>query len=128
MPKKKIASPMPSSTRLSLNIRLRSGNLNTLGPGKIALLQSIAECGSITAAAKGLGMSYRRAWLLVDGLNNSFRQPLVEANRGGLNGGGAALTEVGEQVLDLFRALEAKANKASQDERRAIERMMTQSR
>ena len=128
MPKKKIASPMPSSTRLSLNIRLRSGNLNTLGPGKIALLQSIAECGSITAAAKRLGMSYRRAWLLVDGLNNSFRQPLVEANHGGLNGGGAALTEVGEQVLDLFRALESKANKASQDERRAIERMMTQCR
>jgi molybdate transport system regulatory protein len=80
-----------------------------MGPGKADLLQAILEEGSITRAAKRMGMSYRRAWLLVDTMNQSFRQPLVEAARGGPGGGGARLTEFGHEALSRYRGMEAKA-------------------
>jgi molybdate transport system regulatory protein len=87
-------------------------------------LQSIAECGSITAAAKRLGMSYRRAWLLVDAMNQSFKAPLVASSHGGLHGGGATLTDEGEAVLHHFQAIERKAQMSARDDKRAIERLM----
>jgi molybdate transport system regulatory protein len=91
--------------RLELKIRLHNGSDIALGPGKADLLEAIARHGSISAAARALGMSYRRAWLLVETMNRSFRQPLVSTLAGGKHGGGTQLTETGEQVLQRYRAL-----------------------
>lgn len=76
------------------------------GTGKADLLERIAAEGSISKAAKAMDMSYSRAWQLVDAMNQSFRQPLVESTAGGKKGGGAVLTEMGKDVLAHFRKLE----------------------
>ncbi|WP_067337493.1 winged helix-turn-helix domain-containing protein [Stappia indica] len=86
------------------------------GPGKADLLEGIAATGSIAAAGRRMGMSYKRAWMLVEQLNAMFAAPLVESSRGGASGGGARLTEGGEAVLDLYRAMEAKARDAGAQE------------
>jgi molybdate transport system regulatory protein len=78
-----------------------------LGPGKADLLELIRETGSIAAAGRRMRMSYKRAWLLVETLNAGFREPLVESSRGGAGHGGARLTPTGEEVLALYRRLEA---------------------
>jgi molybdate transport system regulatory protein len=83
-----------------------------LGPGKADLLEAIAATGSISAAGRQMKMSYRRAWLLVEELNGSFRTALVAADKGGPHGGGARLTELGAQVLRHFRSMERKTQKA----------------
>ena len=101
--------------RLDLKIRLHSGGDIALGPGKADLLEAIAQHGSISAAARALGMSYRRAWLLVETMNRSFRQPLVSTLAGGKHGGGTQLIEAGEQVLLRYRTLCAQAQAAVQD-------------
>ena len=90
-------------------IRLMIGADTALGPGKAALLESIGRHGSIAAAARDLGMSYRRAWNLADSINNAFVQPLVETATGGKGGGGAYLTEFGREVLNRYRVMEEKA-------------------
>ncbi|MBU0903481.1 MAG: LysR family transcriptional regulator [Gammaproteobacteria bacterium] len=95
--------------RLDLKIRLHNGADIALGPGKAELLEAIALHGSISAAARALAMSYRRAWLLVETMNRSFRQPLVSTLAGGKHGGGTQLTEMGAQVLQRYRALCAQA-------------------
>ena len=77
-----------------------------LGPGKADLLERIRETGSIAAAGRAMSMSYKRAWMLVDEMNNAFRDPLVDSTRGGAKGGGARLTEAGEEVLVNYRKLE----------------------
>ncbi len=77
-----------------------------IGPGKVALLEAIRDTGSITAAAKALGMSYRRAWLLVDETNRCLVSPAVAAAPGGQHGGGAALTPTGALLVERYRALE----------------------
>jgi molybdate transport system regulatory protein len=107
-----------AATRLSIRIDLASGD--RIGPGKIALLEAIRSTGSISAAARALGMSYRRAWLLVEELNRALREPAVTAEAGGRRGGGAAVTPVGERVVDLYRAIEAQARSAAGGEFRAI--------
>ena len=81
-----------AAARLSIRIDL-AGDIR-IGPGKIALLEAIRTTGSISAAARSLGMSYRRAWLLVEEINNSLREPAVTAASGGRHGGGAAITAV----------------------------------
>ncbi|MEA3220264.1 winged helix-turn-helix domain-containing protein [Immundisolibacter sp.] len=83
--------------RLRLRLDLAAGI--SFGPGKAALLQGIAETGSIAAAGRRIGMSYKRAWQLVDGLNRDFAAALVSTSRGGAHGGGAALTPLGAEVL-----------------------------
>lgn len=100
--------------RLDLKIRLHNGSDIALGPGKADLLDAIAQHGSISAAARALGMSYRRAWLLVETMNRSFKQPLVSTLAGGKHGGGTQLTETGVQVLQRYRALCAQALAAVQ--------------
>jgi molybdate transport system regulatory protein len=80
-----------------------------MGPGKADLLDAIAESGSISAAARKLGMSYRRAWLLVDTMNASFKSPLVETLTGGAQGGGAQVTDLGRDVVRRYRQMEKKA-------------------
>jgi len=80
-----------------------------MGPGKADLLALIGRTGSISAAAREMGMSYRRAWMLVDTMNRSFRAPLIETLTGGRKGGGARVTTLGREVLRRYRAMEAKA-------------------
>jgi molybdate transport system regulatory protein len=85
-----------------------------LGPGKADLLEAIARTGSIRAAAEELEMSYMRAWSLVQIMNDAFRSPLVEKERGGTGKGGASLTARGESVLALYRKMEEKAARAAE--------------
>ena len=98
--------------KLIPKIRILVGAVVAMGPGKADLLESIARGGSISAAAREMGMSYRRAWLLVEDMNKAFRQPVVDTLTGGDGGGGARLTELGVQVLRRYRAMEAKAARA----------------
>ncbi len=90
-------------------VRILFGSVYPLGPGKASLIEAVGRTGSISAAARELGMSYRRAWQLIDATNKCFRQPLVETATGGRGGGGATVTPFGEEVLDRFRTIEAKA-------------------
>jgi molybdate transport system regulatory protein len=96
---------------LSLRIDLDTGD--RIGPGKIALLKAVDETGSISAAGRALGMSYRRAWRLIEELNACFSKPLVTAQTGGRSGGGAELTAVGKSVVAHYSAIEAKSHKAA---------------
>ncbi len=83
-----------------------------MGPGKAELIERIAETGSISAAARAMGMSYRRAWQLVEALNKDYRQPVISTAIGGERGGGAKVTPFGKRVVALFRAMEDKASAA----------------
>jgi len=96
-------------------VRVLIGAATALGPGKVDLLQAIAETGSIAAAARRMGMSYRRAWLLIDHTNKCFREDLVVTATGG-RGGGAEVTPVGRDVLRRYRDIEARAESAVADE------------
>lgn len=82
----------------------------SLGPGKIALLEGIDRSGSLSAAARDLGMSYRRAWLLLHTTNDAFLEPVVELAVGGKDGGGARLTAFGRHLVDRFREFEAEVD------------------
>lgn len=90
-------------------LRILLGTDIAIGPGKAALLDAVARTGSISAGARALGMSYRRAWVLVDTMNRAFRQPVVETAKGGASGGGARVTEFGLEVLSRYRAMEVAA-------------------
>jgi molybdate transport system regulatory protein len=85
-----------------------------IGPGKATLLESIRETGSISAAARTLGMDYKRAWMLLDSLDRGFDTPVVDRKAGGPGGGGAALTAFGVELLDRFRRIEAAAEAAGE--------------
>ena len=91
-----------------------------LGPGKADLLERIGETGSIAGAGRAMGMSYQRAWMLVETMNTIFAEPLVESSRGGSAGGGAELTQAGRKVLSLYRALEQRTLEAGNAEVEAI--------
>jgi molybdate transport system regulatory protein len=90
-------------------IRLDLPPRGRIGPGKVALLEQIGATGSISAAGRALGMSYRRAWLLVEELNRLFREPVVNAHPGGAGGGGTSLTAFGRRLVADYRAIEAAA-------------------
>ncbi len=105
-------------------LRLVLGPGAAIGPGKADLMQAIAETGSIAAAGRELGMSYKRAWHLVEALNRSFAEPLVRASRGGSGRGGAVLTPLGREVLDAYRRIEtASAAAAAEPLARLIPRL-----
>ena len=91
---------------LELKIMVFCGDHTAMGPGKAELLEAIDREGSISAAGRSMGMSYRRAWILVDTMNRSWTRPLVETSVGGGGRGGARLTPFGEEVLTAYRALE----------------------
>jgi molybdate transport system regulatory protein len=110
---------------ISIRIDLASGN--RIGPGKIALLEAIRSTGSISGAARSIGMSYRRAWLLVEEINQTVREPAVTAETGGARGGGAVVTPVGEQIINLYRSIETQARSAAGSEFRAIGKLIRQS-
>jgi molybdate transport system regulatory protein len=88
------------------------GSEIAIGPGKAELLDAIASTGSISESARRMGMSYRRAWLLVDTMNRCFREPVVAAATGGPGGGGAALTPFGRRALAQFRAMQSRVDRA----------------
>lgn len=93
-----------------------------LGPGKIKILESIRDGGSISEAARGMRMSYRSAWLLVDSMNSQFKQPVVSTTTGGHGGGSARLTEFGGKVIERYRAMERSARRAVAKDLAALER------
>ena len=92
-----------------LTLRVLTSEFPAMGPGKAALVAQIEKTGSISAAARAMGMSYRRAWLLVDAINESFTEPVVLTAVGGRRGGGAEVTPFGKQLLEHYRAMESKA-------------------
>ena len=92
---------------LHLNILFSSGA--RIGPGKATLLESVRDTGSISGAARAMGMDYKRAWLLLDTLDRAFDTPVLERKTGGPGGGGAALTAFGVELLERYRRMEAEA-------------------
>ena len=89
-----------------IRIRIDFNQSSFVGPGKIDLLEAIRDSGSLSQAARDLGMSYRRAWLLIDSFKSAFREPVTLATTGGKGGGGVALTSFGEGLVESYRALE----------------------
>jgi molybdate transport system regulatory protein len=111
-------------SKVQFRLRVTRGDTIAIGPGKVALLEAIAETGSISAAARQLGMSYRRAWLLVDELNGALVSPAVSTAAGGARGGGTALTALGMEVVQRYRAIENTARLAAAKEVAALTRML----
>jgi len=105
-------------------LRIGADRELALGPGKVALLEAIEATGSISAAGRKLGMSYRRAWLLVDALNRTFTHPVITTATGGREGGGAALTATGLEIVRRYRKIEAMATAATAREIQALQKLM----
>ncbi len=118
---RRIAAGSAEGGSLSLRIDLPSGRI---GPGKIHLLEAIDREGSISAAGRALGMSYKRAWDLVDALNRQAGTPVVEASPGGHRGGGAMLTDAGRDLVADYRAIERAATRAAEPRLSALLRRM----
>jgi molybdate transport system regulatory protein len=105
-------------------LRILLGRSIAIGPGKAELLHLIGSTGSISAAAREMGMSYRRAWTLVETMNTAFREPVVTAATGGKGGGGAKVTDFGREALKRYRAMEEKAAKSVTTEMDAFTEML----
>ncbi|MCO4317688.1 winged helix-turn-helix domain-containing protein [Phyllobacterium sp. 21LDTY02-6] len=97
---------------LKTHVRIDFPDRQRLGPGKMQLLELIRLTGSISAAGRAMDMSYRRAWLLVSAMNAMFAAPVVDSQRGGRQGGGAAVTPFGEELLQRYRAMQEKVDQA----------------
>ena len=107
---------MPRTGPLRIKVQLFAGDEPAFGPGRADILAAIEREGSISAAGRSLGMSYRFAWKLVESMNSCFAERLVEAAPGGRRGGGASLTEAGRRVLQAYRALEDQVMAGAQGE------------
>ena len=103
-----------------ITIRIDLGEAAAIGPGKAKLLEEIAEHGSIRGAAAAMGMSYRRAWLLVQELEAIMGAPVISTSTGGAKGGGARLTKLGASVLKHYRAIERDAHRSAERELDAL--------
>ena len=103
-----------------ISLRIDLGEDRRFGPGKARLLELIRDTGSISAAGRALGMSYRRAWLLTDELNQMFGRQLVEPQHGGAKGGGARVTDEGIAALQAYRRIEVAAEAALEKERKVF--------
>lgn len=117
-------SKTSNRSALRPKVRILVGSVVAIGPGKADLLEAIGRAGSISAAGREMGMSYRRAWMLVDVLNASFAKPLVSTATGGQRGGGAQLTDFGSEVLRRYRAMEATAEQAVAAELKQFVRLL----
>lgn len=95
--------------RLDIRLRIDFGSKASIGPGKVALLEHIDRVGSLSQAARELGLSYRRAWLLLDDLNHSFTGPVAIASVGGVGGGGVQLTQFAKELIAAYREVERAA-------------------
>jgi molybdate transport system regulatory protein len=111
-----------------LTLRVDFGRHRAVGPGKVLLLEAIRDEGSISQAARTLGMSYRRAWLLVDDMNRCFREPVVDAQPGGAEGGRATLTRMGATLVRNYRAIEAEAQAATRVQMGTLEEKVRRSK
>jgi molybdate transport system regulatory protein len=117
---------MPKSAPQAATIRIRIGvgeNI-AIGQGKADLLEAIGRTGSIAAAARELQMSYRKAWMLMDEMNQCFRVPVVQAAKGGRQGGGAQVTALGQEALARFRLIQAKASAAIEKDVRDFRKLL----
>lgn len=107
-----------------LKLRVKICSFAALGPGKANLLEAVDRHGSITAAAKDLGMSYRRAWMLIDEMNRAFRAPVVGTVSGGKAGGGTRLTDIGHEVLAIYRDVQQRAEAAVVEPLQRLEKLV----
>ncbi|MEO8257766.1 MAG: ModE family transcriptional regulator [Acidobacteriota bacterium] len=105
-------------------LRLYLNHDRPLGPGKVEVLESIRDSGSISEAARGMKMSYRSAWLLVDSMNALFRKPVVTTSLGGRGGGSATLTDFGADVIRRYRSMESATRRAIAKDLAALERSL----
>ena len=103
------AQSIPKLATLKPRFRIVCGKRIALGPGKVEVLAALIETGSLIKAARQLGMSYMRAWLLIKEMNKSFRKPIAIAERGGKTGGGMTVTDTGREALALYREMESAA-------------------
>ena len=108
------------NSQVKFRLRFYSNDTIAIGPGKVELLEAIGAAGSISGAARQLGMSYRRAWLLLEELNASLRTPAVSTTTGGTRGGGAELTEIGEAIIAHYRSIEAISTQAAAQDIEAL--------
>src|SRR5207344_1422001 len=115
-----MAMAVKPTPRVQFRLRITKGDDIAVGPGKVDLLEAIASTGSISAAARHLGMSYRRAWLLVDTMNRCIDAPVTQAEAGGTRGGGTSVTPLGAEVIRRYRRIEAAAAKAAAPDLRAL--------
>jgi molybdate transport system regulatory protein len=118
---KQAASHTP---HVKFRMRICKGETVALGPGKVSLLEAVREYGSISAAARSLDMSYRRAWMLLDELNSSLKSPATVSEQGGNSGGGCTLTPVGEAIIRLYREIEIEAQRSCSKQIEALKRLM----
>jgi molybdate transport system regulatory protein len=105
-------------------LRVLAARTPAIGPGKAELIERIGKTGSISAAARAMRMSYRRAWQLVEALNQDFREPVVTTAIGGTRGGGARVTAFGEGLVRQYRAMESKASAAIASDLKRLERQL----
>jgi molybdate transport system regulatory protein len=110
--------------QVRFRMRVMQADTIALGPGKVQLLEAVHEHGSISAAARSLNMSYRRAWLLMDELNRALESPATVSEHGGQSGGGSMLTPVGEEIIRLYRGIEARAAAACATEIAALKKLV----
>lgn len=118
---------MPSQAidpHVRFRMRIHHDGSIAIGPGKVALLEAVRERGSISAAARHLNMSYRRAWMLIDELNRSLEMPATHAEMGGRRGGGCVLTPVGESIVALYRGIEETAYAACTAQIHALDKLL----
>jgi molybdate transport system regulatory protein len=113
-----------SEPEVRFRMRVMHDGTIALGPGKVQLLEAVREHGSISAAARSLSMSYRRAWLLMDELNRALESPATVSEHGGQSGGGSTLTPVGEEIIRLYRGIEARAAAACAPEIEALKKLI----
>jgi molybdate transport system regulatory protein len=116
--------PKPAPQAATIRIRIGVGENIAIGQGKADILEAIGRTGSISAAARALEMSYRKAWMLVDEMNQCFRFPVVLAAKGGLQGGGAKVTPLGQEALARFRQIQAKASSAIEKDVRDFRKLL----
>ena len=115
-----------TKARAEFHLRVVKGRTRAIGPGKIALLEAIRDTGSISAAARKLRMSYRRAWMLVDDLNRRVSSAVVEAAPGVRFGGGTTLSPTGHKLVGLYREIERKALRHTSAATRTLLRLLAE--
>jgi molybdate transport system regulatory protein len=118
-------SAAKKKNQFKFRMRLKHGDAIAVGPGKIDLLKAVSDTGSITLAARKIGMSYRRAWLLIDEMNRCLKSPAVETATGGRQGGGSAVTATGHEILRLYSAIERRALRAAAADIRALSGLLS---
>lgn len=111
-------------SKVQFRVRIYRDESIAIGPGKVQLLETIAETGSISAAARQLDMSYRRAWQLVSEMNSALAEPAVNTAKGGSHGGGAGLSPTGVLLIKHYRAMEAAARAAASTDIAALNRLL----